>query len=370
MIKVAKAAVGDDELAAIKGVFDAGWIGMGNHTLQFEDAIRDYLGAANVISVNTGTSGLHLAMLGLGIGPGDEVIVPSLTYVASYQAVSMTGARPIACESDPDTLLINLDDAEKRITSRTKAIMPVHYCGQPCDMERLLGWREKHGVRIVEDAAHAFGSEYRGRKIGSFGDVTCFSFDPIKIITCGEGGAIVTGDQQLADRVRNTRLLGVDRESEFRYRNERKWFYDVPMLGYRYHLSNINAAIGLTQLSQIDHFIDRRREICRRYDAAFVNLSGLHTLRVDYDSTAPFMYIVRVPAARRDGFMSHLRDRDVETGIHYIPNHWHTLYKNDGEGLPVADQLGQEIVTLPLHYRLTDTEVKEVISAVQSFCQS
>jgi perosamine synthetase len=366
MIKVAKACVGEDEISAIRGVFEAGWIGMGNHTLQFEDSIKDFLGATNVICVNTGTSALHLAMLGAGIGPGDEVIVPSLTYVASFQAVSATGARPIPCESDPKTLLIDLDDAEKRITSRTKAVMPVHYCGQPCDMDRLLTWREKYGVRIIEDAAHAIGSRYHGRKIGSFGDITCFSFDPIKVITCGDGGAIVTSDPELAEKLRNTRLLGVDRESEFRYRNERKWFYDVPVVGFRYHMTNINAAIGLTQLKSIEQFIARRQDICRSYDAVFGTLPRLQILEVDYDATAPFMYIVRVPADEREDFMSHLRERDVETGIHYLPNHWHSLYRN-GHSLPVADQLGREIVTLPLHYGLSDAEVEAVIDAVRSF---
>lgn len=366
MIKVAKARVGAEELAAIEGVFAAGWLGMGNHTLRFEQAVQEYLGARHVVAVNTGTSALHLALLGLGIGAGDEVIVPSLTYVASFQAVSMTGARPVPCESDPETLLMDLDGAEKRITKRTKAIMPVHYCGQPCDMDRLLSWREKYGVRIIEDAAHAFGSTYKGRKIGSFGDITCFSFDPIKVLTCGDGGAIVTADDTLANDLGNRRLLGVDRESEFRYRNERKWFYDVPIQGYRYHLSNISAAIGLTQLRHIDEFIARRREICRRYDLAFTDLPGLHTLRVDYDSTAPFMYIVRVPAEEREGFMSHLRARDVETGIHYLPNHWHSLYSSDAH-LPVTDRLGNEIVTLPLHCCLTDSEIEQVVDSVRSF---
>jgi perosamine synthetase len=367
MIKVARASVGNDELNAINEVFNAGWIGMGNHTLRFEETIQNFLSATNVIAVNTGTSALHLAMVGLGLGPGDEVIVPSLTYVASFQAISMTGAVPVACESDPDTLLMNLDDAERRITQKTKAVMPVHYCGQACDMDRLLSWREKYGLRIIEDAAHAFGSEYKGRKIGSFGDVTCFSFDPIKVITCGDGGAIVTTDGAFAERVRNIRLLGVDRESEFRYRNERKWFYDVSMVGFRYHLSNINAAIGLTQIEKIGDFISRRREICRRYDDGFAKIERLHTLAVDYDSTAPFMYIVRVPAERREAFMAFLRDRDVETGIHYLPNHWHSLYQNGKNDLPVADQLGHEIVTLPLHYCLTDNEVEQVVGAVQEF---
>jgi perosamine synthetase len=367
VIKVAKALIGAEELAAISEVFTAGWVGMGNYTLRFEEAIRDFVGARNVVAVNTGTSALHLALVGLGIGPGDEVIVPSLTYVASFQAISMTGARPVACESDPETLLIDLDDAERRITDRTKAIMPVHYCGQPCNMDRLLSWRERYGIRIIEDAAHAFGSEYKGRKIGSFGDVTCFSFDPLKVITCGDGGAIVTADDALANDFRNRRLLGADRESEFRYRNERKWFYDVPIQGFRYHMANINAAIGLVQLQHATSFIARRREICRRYDGAFAGLPGLHTLQVDYDGIAPCMYVVRVSAGSREAFMAHLQARDVETGIHYLPNHWHSLYRDSPTDLPVTDRIGREIVTLPLHCCLTDTEVDQVILAVKSF---
>ena len=169
MIKVAKAKVGQEELDAIQSVFEAGWLGMGNFTLKFEEALQAFLGAEQVVAVNTGTSALHLALLALGIGPGDEVVLPSLTFVASFQAVSATGATPIPCESDPHTLLMDLDDAQKRITSRTKVIMPVHYCGQACDMERILSWREKYNVRIIEDAAHAFGSFYKNKKIGSFG---------------------------------------------------------------------------------------------------------------------------------------------------------------------------------------------------------
>ncbi len=367
MIKLNKALLGAEELAAVEEVFAGGWLGMGSHTLRFEEALKEYLGARNVVAVNTGTSALHLALVGLGIGPGDEVVVPSLTFVASFQAIAATGARPVACESDPETLLLDMDDAERRITDRTKAIMPVHFCGQPCDMDRLLSWREKYGVRIVEDAAHAIGSEYRGRRIGSFGDVTCFSFDPIKNMTCGDGGAVVTDDDALADDVRDRRVLGVERESEARYRNERKWMYNVPMRGYRYHLANIGAAIGLVQLRRLPQFIARRGEICRRYDAAFAGLPGLRTLRVDYDCTAPFMYAVRVPAEQRDAFMAHLRARDVESGIRYPANHLHTAFRDSAQELPVVEQLVQEIVAIPLHPGLTDAEVEQVIDAVRSF---
>ncbi|MBI1870504.1 MAG: DegT/DnrJ/EryC1/StrS family aminotransferase [Chlamydiae bacterium] len=367
MIKVAKAKVGAEELQAVNQVFSAGWLGMGNFTLQFEEALAQYLGARNVIAVNTGTSALHLSLVALGIGPGDEVLVPSLTYVASFQAVSATGAQPVSCESNLETLLLDVDDAQRKITTRTKAIMPVHYCGQPCDMDRLLSWKDRYGIRIVEDAAHAMGSTFHKKKIGSFGDITCFSFDPMKIMTCGEGGAIATTDDDLESRLRNMRLLGVDRESEYRYRNERKWFYDVPMQGYRYHLSNINAAIGMVQLKKLDEFIARRREICLRYDAAFGDLPWLSLLKVDYGVTAPFMYIVRVPAESRDRFITFLQDQKIETGIHYLPNHWHTFYKVNDQQLPMADRLGREIVTLPLHSCLSDQEIQQVIKAVSSF---
>ncbi|MBI1388554.1 MAG: aminotransferase class I/II-fold pyridoxal phosphate-dependent enzyme [bacterium] len=367
MIKLAKAAIGPDEMAQIQRVFDVGWLGMGVQTLEFETAVKEYLGAGHVIAVNTGTSALHLSLACLGIGPGDEVIVPSLTYVASFQAIAMTGATPVSCESDPETLLIDLDDAEKRLSPRTKAVMPVHYAGQPCDMRRLLSWREKYGLRVVEDAAHAFGSFYGGAKVGSFGDVTCFSFDSIKIITCGEGGVIATNDAELADAARNARLLGVDRESEFRYKNERKWFYDVPCQGYRYHLSNINAAIGLAQLAKLGEFIERRREICLHYDRAFQPLERIRTIKVDYSTISPFAYIIRVESDLRDEFMNWMKARQIETGIHYLPNHWHSMFRREGESLPVADRLGREIVTLPLHSRLTNDEVDAVIEAVTNF---
>lgn len=369
VIKVAKACLGAAERKAVGDVFVGGWLGMGEFTLRFETTLQDYLGAQNVISVNTGTAALHLALAALGVGPGDEVIAPSLTFIATFQAISATGATPVACEVDPDTLLMDLDDAERRITPRTRAVVPVHYGGQPCDMVRLLSWRVRYGVRIVEDAAHAFGSDIAGRKVGACSDVACFSFDPIKVITCGEGGAIVTDDDDLAVDLRNRRLLGVDRESDFRYRNERQWHYNVAIQGFRCHLSNVNAAIGLAQLQRLDQFVSRRREICCRYDEAFADVPVVTRLNVRYESVAPFMYVVRVPADLRERFMEALREREIETGVHYLPNHWHRLYAATAgpKGLPVTDKVGQQIVTLPLHSGLTDQEVEHVIAAVRSF---
>jgi perosamine synthetase len=367
MIKVSKASLGEEELQSVKEVFDVGWLGMGNHVLQFEDALKQFFGAEHVIAVNTGTSALHLAAHALGIGPGDEVIIPSITYVASFQAVSATGATPVACDVLPDSLLVDLQDAERKITPRTKAIMPVHYCGNPCDMDAIFALAQKSGLRVIEDAAHAFGSSYNGKKIGSFGDAVCFSFDSIKNITCGEGGAIICFDAALAEKCRNARLLGVDRESSFRYRNERQWFYSVKSQGFRYHMSNINAAIGLAQLKKLPAFLRRKRQICRRYNEAFDGIDGLRLIPMNVDEAAPFIYTVRVGKNARADFMTYLREREVETGIYYLPNHWHAMYEQPRESLPVSNRAGDEIVSLPLHCNMTDADAEKVIAAVQDF---
>ena len=281
---VARPSIGKEELAEVKKVFDSRWLGLGSWVLRFEKKIKEYTGAANVIAVNTGTTALHLALDVLGIGGGDKVIVPSLTFAASVQAICMTGAEPVFCDVEDDTLNMDVDDVKKRISPRVKAIMPVHYRGLFCDMDRILDLAAAKNVRVVEDAAHAFGSVYKDRKIGSFGDVTCFSFDPIKIITCGEGGAITTSDKKLAQLIYKKRILGIDRDTWSRYKHKRDWFYTVSALGFRYHMSNINAAIGLIQFEKIDRFIQRRRQIAKQYDSGLAGLKGVVLLKSDHDN--------------------------------------------------------------------------------------
>jgi len=237
MIKVSKGCLAEEELAEIKGTFDYGYFGLAYKVIEFEDKLREYLGAKYVVATNTGTSALHLALDALGIGVGDEVIVPSLTFVGCFQAISATGATPIPCDICPDTLLTDIDDASRRITAKTKAIMPVHYAGNPCNMDALMKMKKEYGIRVIEDAAHALGSYYRSKKIGSFGDIACFSFDSIKNITCGEGGAIVCREDDLAERLRQKRLLGIDRKSHTCSWKERSWFYEVKTQGFRYHMS-------------------------------------------------------------------------------------------------------------------------------------
>ena len=367
MIKVSKGCLGEDELAAVRDAFEYGYFGLAARVLEFEEALKQYLGAEHVVATNTGTAALHLALDALGIGRGDEVIVPSLTYVAAFQAIAATGATPIACDVEPDTLLMDLGDAEARITERTRALMPVHYAGSPCDMDALLELGERHKLRIVDDAAHAFGTTHKGRKIGGFGHVTCFSFDSIKNITCGEGGAVICRDGELAETLRQKRTLGISRKSPADNAKVQGWQFDVTTNGFRYHMSNINGAIGLAQLKRVAGFIGRRRDICRVYDAAFRDLSGVQPLRINYDETAPHVYVVRVKDLKRDQLMEFLGNRGIETGINYVPNHLHSYFWVDGLRLPETESAYTEILTLPLHCALSDSDVKFVIDSVASF---
>lgn len=371
MIPVARPSTGPEELAAIGKVLESGWLGMGSTTYAFEEEIKKLIGCKHVIAVNTGTSALHIALDGFGVGPGDEVLVPSLTYAASVQAIIATGAVPVFCESREADLLLDIEDVKHKITERTKAVMPVHYCGQACDMDALLTLAEENDFYVIEDAAHAFGSTYKDRKIGSFGHATCFSFDPIKVVTCGEGGAVLLHDDEKAELIRRKRILGIDKETWHRYRNTRAWFYEVTTNGYRYHMPNFCAAIGLTQLQKLDEFVRKRREICCRYDAAFSNLRMVLPLEVNYEEVVPFMYIVRVLNDQRDAFKEFLKARDIDTGVHYIPNHLHPFFKQHvREPLPRSAKLGEQIVTLPLYYEITDAEIQTIIEAVLGFEES
>lgn len=367
MIPVSRPSIGQEELAAIDKVFQTGWLGMGSLVKEFEDAVAKFLGAEHVVAVNSGTSALHLALDALGLGPGDEVLVPALTFVASIQAISATGAKPVFCDVELETMNIDISELKRKATKKTKAIMPIHYRGQACEMSAILSFAKEHNLRVVEDAAHAFGCLYEGKKIGGFGDITCFSFDPIKNITCGEGGAIATADKDLVEVMRRKRILGIDKDTWSRYRNERSWFYDVLTQGYRYHLSNINAAIGLEQLKKFEKFSRRRKELAKKYDQGLGNIAALSLLHTNHENVTMFTYIVRVLNNKRDDLMEHLKQQGIGTGIHYIPAHLFTYYKDYKVPLPNSQLLYDQILTLPLYYELTDEEVNLVIAQIKEF---
>jgi dTDP-4-amino-4,6-dideoxygalactose transaminase len=368
-IRLSRSVVGSEEKEALARVIDAGYLGMGKEVQLFEDELRDYLGTdMHVICVNTGTSALHLAVQCLDIGPGDEVLIPSITYVASFQAVAAAGARPVACDVTPGRVFIDLEDAQKRLSPHTKAIMPVHYASDSRDMAQVYEFAVRHGLRIIEDAAHGIGSTRDGKMVGAQGDVLCFSFDGIKNITSGEGGAVVTGDSSLARRIQDARLLGVEKDTEKRFKGERSWTFDVLHQGFRYHMSNLMAAIGREQLKKIDRFSAHRKQCVTRYRHELKDVPDLTLLDLDYDNIVSHIFVVCVKHGRRDALMEYLRASGIECGIHYQPNHL-LSYFSTKYPLPVAEALGEELLSLPLHAALTEEEQNIVIATVREFLE-
>ena len=369
MIPLQRPSMTDAEHRAVGEVFATGWLGMGEEVARFEEEVGAFLGVRGVVSCNTGTSALHLALAALGLPAGAEVIVPSLTWVASVQAILMAGLTPVFADVDDHTLNMTAATVAAVVSSRTGAIMPVHYRGLACDLDPIVELAEAHGAVVVEDAAHAFGSSHRGRLIGQSGHITCFSFDPIKNITCGEGGAVVSNAERfdgVLAAARSMRVLGLDLDGWSRNRAERPFHYDVTADGFRYHMPNICAAIGRVQLQRFDGMALRRREIAQRYQEAFTGLEAVRVMPFDAATTVPFMSVVRVEA--RAAFMAHLRASGVSCGVHYLPNHRHTRFREFRRGdLAVTERAVEEIVTIPLFVDQTDAQVDAVIAAVRSF---
>lgn len=368
-IPIARPFISGREIRNIQKVFETHWLGMGSFVYEFEERIRNYIGVRYAVAVNTGTTAIHLALSSLGIGHGDEVIVPSLTFVGSVQPIISLGARPVFCEIEKETLNIDIEDAGKRITRRTKAVIPVHYGGMPCNMDALLKLAEKHSIYIVEDAAHAFGANYNGRKIGSFGHITCFSFDPIKNITCGEGGAVVTNNSRIAKVLRLKRLLGINKDTWVRYKNRRSWFYEVITEGYRYHMSNINAAIGLAQFERLERFIEKKIEIVKDYDRFFGDIEDVEILNRKYEGLAPFNYTIKIKK-NRNRFIQYMKKNGISVGINYIPNHLQPFFKRYKTRLPVTEKVWKEIATLPLFYDMTKDDIDRVKTLTARFIYS
>ena len=370
MMRLARSVVGEAEAAAVHRIIcEDGYLGMGSEVQRFEAELAAYLGvpAENVTTVNSGTAALHLAVEALlGHDSGAEVLVPSLTFVASFQAIRAAGAVPVACDVREDTVTIDLDDAERRLTPKTRAIMPVHYASNPVQLDKVYAFAAKHNLRVIEDAAHAFGCLYQGKKIGSFGDVICFSFDGIKNITCGEGGCIVTADQTVGDLCRDARLLAVEKDTEKRFAGLRSWDFDVERQGWRYHMSNIMAAIGRVQLSRLDgEFAPKRRLLAARYRERLASLPGVALLSQEPDAwIVPHLVAVRILNGRQAQVIEALEKQGIPTGQHYKPNHLLTLFK--GEALPVCEQLHSELLTLPLHPLLECADVDTVCAAIQA----
>ena len=366
-IRLSKSSILKLEKEAVLEVLDKEFLGMGEEVKFFEEEIKVYLNTQKeVVCVNTGTSALHLVCLALGLQKGDEVLVPSITYIATFQAISATGAKPVACEVNPDTLFIDIDDAKKRVTTNTKAIMPVHYASNSKGIQEVYKLAKEFNLRVIEDAAQAFGccEEYSNDLVGVNGDIICFSFDGIKNITSGEGGAILSEDKKFIQKIKDMRLLGVEKDTDKRYSGNRSWDFDVKEQGFRYHMSNIMAAIGRVQLKRIDDFKIKRQQIVKKYLKELENVKEIEFLDFDYDKIISHIFVIK--CKNRDNLREYLLSNNIEVGIHYKPNHLLTKYRTNTT-LPITEKIYQEILTLPCHYDLTQKEQSFVIEKMKDF---
>ena len=369
-IPVFRPSISEDEIAASEESLRKGWLGMGSYVGQFEEVLDEYLELEerHVVAVSTGHAALHLSLLLAGVGPGDEVITPSFNNIADFQAILATGAEPVFCDIDDETLCVDLDKAQQLVGERTKAIIVMDYDCLLCDHERVAQFADVHHLRVVHDAAHSFGSRYQGRMIGSFSDMTMFSFDPVKTITTIDGGALVVRSEEEAERVREMRLIGMGQPTGVMYQDRRAWTYDVTGLGFRYHMANLHAAIGLAQMGRIEEISSSRRESARFYNDQLAAIPDLRIPQTNFDDITPFLYYVRVPAPRRDAFRDALREHGIDTGIHWQPGHWFTLLKDCRQGdLSTTERVGREIVSLPLHSFMEESQRQRVVDAVCDF---
>lgn len=366
-------AITEEEIAAVVDTLRSDWITTGPKTKQFEQEFAAYLGAESALALNSCTAGLHLALAALDIGPGDEVITTPMTFCASVNVIEHVGATPVLVDIEPDTLGIDPERCAQAITSRTRAILPVHYAGHPVEMRPLLDLARERGLTLVEDAAHAVSATYEGQKVGAIGDLTAFSFYATKNLTTAEGG-MLTGSPELIDKARVLSLHGMSRDAWKRYEKGGSWYYEVVSPGFKYNMTDIQAAIGQVQLRRLESMQQRRREVVAQYNAAFGQDEALQipTERSGVES-AWHLYVLRLNLDRltldRAQFIEEMRARNIGTSVHFIPIHLHPYYRDkygfQPEDFPVAYREYQRVVSLPLHPGLSDEDVADVIAAVK-----
>jgi len=366
------------ELDEVVDSIKSGWLGTGPKVAQFENDFKTYIGASNAIAVSSCTAALHLSMLASDVGPGDEVITTPLTFCATVNAILHAGAKPVLADIDPVTMNIDPSEVERKISSRTKAIVPVHFAGRPCEMDRLCHIAEKNDLVLIEDCAHAIETEFRGKKAGTFGRLGCFSFYVTKNVVTGEGGMILTEDDELACRSKILALHGMDCDAWKRFSDEGYKHYMVTELGFKYNMMDIQAAIGIHQLKRVERYWERRQEIWNAYNEAFAELPVTRPADPDPRTRHAYhLYTLLIDETRagisRDEFLGAMNRHNIGTGVHYLSIPEHPYYQQrfgwNPEDYPNAQRVGRQTVSVPLSAKLTDEDVKDVIRAVRSIIQ-
>lgn len=370
----------EQEIAEVLDTLHSGWLGTGPKVAKFEDMFYRYAGARHAMAVNSCTAALHLSMLAAGVGPGDEVITTPMTFCATVNSIIHTGATPVLVDCDRETQLIDPQQIEDAITPRTKAIVPVHLCGRPCNMDAIMDIAARHHLVVIEDAAHAIEAVYKGRKIGSIGDLTAFSFYVTKNVVTGEGGMVTTNNREFADRIKMYALHGMSRDAWKRFSDEGYKHYQVVVPGFKYNMMDLQAAIGIHQLARVDENLNKRNQIWRTYNDRFADLPvGLPPPDEPDTVHARHLYTVMVDADRcglnRDEFMQRLHKLNIGTGVHYIGVHLHPYYRDRfgyrPEDFPNATWISERTVSIPLSPSLSEEDIADVTSAVTAtVCRS
>lgn len=374
-----KTHITEDEINAVVDALRSGWTTMGPKTVEFERMFASYIFKdvnspiiyntefVHAISLNSATAALHLALKSIGIKEGDEVILPTNTFVATAEVVTYFNAIPVLCDIEYDTHNMNVSKLENLITDKTKAIIPVHFAGQPCDMDEIMDMAIKYKLKVIEDAAHALPSFYKGRRIGLIGDITCFSFYATKTMSTGEGGMAVTNNSEYAKKIRINRLHGISKDAWDRYSDKGNWYYEVVDNGNKYNTTDMNSALGIEQLKKLEQMNERREKIATMYSKAFLNNKNIVIPFIKDDrETSWHLYVIKVK--NRNKNINKLKDLGVSTSVHFIPVHKHPYYKNtykyDNNDYPIANKVYEESISLPIYPDLSDDEVKYIIEKV------
>lgn len=373
MIPYGKQTIDQDDIQAVVDVLQSDFLTTGPKIAEFEQTVADYVGAKYAVAISNGTSALHAACFAAGIGPGDEVITTPLTFAASANCVLYCGGTPVFADVDPKTYNIDPEDIQRKITDRTKAIIAVHLAGQPCDMDAIHSIAREHGLIVIEDGAHALGSVYKGKKVGSMSDMTTFSFHPVKPITTGEGGMIVTDNEDFYKKMILFRSHGITRDDSMMTRNDGPWFYQQFDLGYNYRITDIQCALGCSQMKKLDRFLARRKEIVAHYNEAFADYDNIITPYQLSDTESGWhLYIVQVKNCDRRQVFEKMREKGIGVNVHYIPVYMHPYYQEHGyENVHCAnaEEIYSHIISLPLYPGLTSEQQDYVIDTLKSLCE-
>ncbi|MFX0132344.1 MAG: DegT/DnrJ/EryC1/StrS family aminotransferase [Candidatus Hodarchaeota archaeon] len=373
-IRLFKPSVGKEELDNIKDAFERSWIGLGPKVAEFEKEWCKFIGCKAAIGLNSATAALHLSLAAYNFPEGKKVLVPAITFASTAFAPLYNRLEPVFVDVDEETISISLEDLEKKFSKDCVAVMPVHFGGQPVEMDKLMGFAKEKGLVVIEDCAHCAGGEYKGKKLGTWGNIGCFSFEEKKLMTTGDGGMMCSDDVELISRIKPARWVGIDKDTWKRVKgytdskslDAMHWYYEIAVLGYKYNMNDLSASIGLAQLKKLDHMNKKRSNCIKRYMKGIENLKNIFPL-LPYDPDKYFYWLLGVKCEKRDDLIIHLKSKGIATGMHYMPLMLHPLFKPYDNGCLVSKRIWQKFITLPLHADLTDEEVDYVVAALQEF---